>query len=866
MHSPAAHRGLQARPSSPFLPPATQPSKPAPLDAIQLYARARAKLVDNQRVEAIALLEKAAALDPDSFELQNDIGRAYLATSATGTASNRAMAAFEKAAAIDPDRLDVQFELGRQYLNHNDAARALDRLRTARLTSGYRTDAESDTAAMLEFFLARALKQNGYTAAALDEFAKLLKRMSRTGVSQRSGPELIYFVRHPEILYAEVGDLYEKRGEYAQALQAYELALSTDKENSDLAVRVVRAALSAGRIDDAKKRAADLVAKNHASGESVELLREIYRRVGHPEGATEALRKLHEQNPTDRLIFYALLDQLKANGRSEEAEKLLAGAARDSDANADLIRRLFALYQSRNDIEAAMRLLVDSLANRPDSLREIGPLWTELLRPARRGRLRLRTLQEMTVPPQQEAARLFWVSQLAAVWNRDALASSALRQAADLKPPFAPVQRLMVKETWAKPDLDEQQKIEACKQLANNVEREGNAALAAELRGRSMLMQTQPDAAGAAKAFATAQALGNHSPDLQLMHAVAILKQGNQARAEQLLWKLLSDWPQFEEAYSQLFELYLKERSVEQALGVLRKWLDGVPSSVDARLLQATIYAQTGDAQAMASAGNLLEDLFTEQPENLEVLRANESFYRRRGKLEEFIVKLEAERTKNPDNREGVEVLVSIYAAEKRMAEASRVLDAARAAVANDPDLLYYVAHLYERIEQKETTEQLLGEVVRMDPHHAAASNDLGYTWADEGKNLDRAESLVRVAVEQEPDNQSYLDSMAWVEYKRGKFAEARGFLDRAIGPANRPDPVVLDHLGDVLYRLNQPQDAVKQWKRSLQRIDESNLERDDLKQLRLQLMTKLKQQEQSQPVHVAPVLGGAVNSTDAKQ
>ena len=43
-------------------------------------------------------------------------------------------------------------------------------------------------------------------------------------------------------------------------------------------------------------------------------------------------------------------------------------------------------------------------------------------------------------------------------------------------------------------------------------------------------------------------------------------------------------------------------------------------------------------------------------------------------------------------------------------------------------------------------------------------------------------------------------------------------------------------------------------------------IERDDLKQLRLQLMTKLKQQEQSQPVHVAPVLGGAVNSTDAKQ
>jgi predicted Zn-dependent protease len=160
----------------------------------------------------------------------------------------------------------------------------------------------------------------------------------------------------------------------------------------------------------------------------------------------------------------------------------------------------------------------------------------------------------------------------------------------------------------------------------------------------------------------------------------------------------------------------------------------------------------------------------------------------------------------------------------------------------------------------------LLTEVVRMDPRHPAASNDLGYTWADEGKNLERAEQLVRVAVEAEPDNQSYLDSMAWVEYKRGKFAEARGFLDRAIGPANRPDPVVLDHLGDVLYRLDRPQDAAQQWKRSLKRVEESSRQREDLKQLRQQLLSKLQQQEKGAPVDVAPVVEMPKQSTQAKQ
>jgi predicted Zn-dependent protease len=219
---------------------------------------------------------------------------------------------------------------------------------------------------------------------------------------------------------------------------------------------------------------------------------------------------------------------------------------------------------------------------------------------------------------------------------------------------------------------------------------------------------------------------------------------------------------------------------------------------------------------------------------------------------------LEAERRRDPENRVAVEELVSLYSEQKKPADALRVLAAARAAVANDPDLLYYVAHLYERIDQKQTAEALLEQVVQLDPRHAGAHNDLGYTWADEGRNLEQAEAFVRVAVEEEPDNQSYLDSMAWVEYKRGKFGQAKAFLDRAIGPANRPDPVVLDHLGDVLYRLHEPTEAVAQWKRSLHRIEESDSDRDDLKTLRTALQAKLRQQAQGQPVDVAPIVENA--------
>ncbi len=858
----------QIEPRVTLPPPATRPAGDAPLAALEAYAHARASLVDNQRFSTINWLEKAANLDPYSFDVQYDLGRALLSTSPNRTASDRALAAFEKALQLNPNRLDLQYEIGRQYIDRNDPARALEHLRAARLTSDYTSDKTVDIAALVDFYLARALRLNGYTRAALDEYEGLLNRLSKPEFSSHSNPQLLSLRAHPQILYAEIGEIHEKRGGYAEALQAYEMALSADRDNPDFAMRVVRLCLTVGKLEEARSRAAGLVGRFHASADSLNLLKEVYRRLGDANGVRTALTKLHAEQPADRLVFYALLDQLKADGRPDEAERLLIEAARESQSDPDFTRRLFALYQGRNDIESSMRLLVDSLADRPDSLREIGPLWSELLKPARRGKLRLHVLQEMRVPAREEAARLFWVSRLAEIWHRDALARSALQQAAALKPAFPPVYRWLVGEYWSKPDWDEQQKLAAGEQLAVTAEEQGAKALGAELRGRGLF--SKGDAEGAAKAFASAQALGGRSPDLLLMQARAVFKQGNDARAEQLLWKLVSDWSQYEEAYSELFALYLQRRQVEPALNVLRRWLDAVPASVEARLLQSTIYAQSGQPDGVGQAKQILQSLFAEQPESADVLRAMEGFYRRYAKLDDFIAKLEEERVRNPENREAVERLVSIYADQKRLPEASRVLDAARAAVAADPDLLYYVAHLYEQIDQKQMTEQILQDVVRMDPRHAAASNDLGYVWADEGRNLDRAEALVRVAVDAEPDNQSYLDSMAWVEYKRGKFTEARGFLDRAIGPANRPDPVVLDHLGDTLYRLERPADAAAQWKRSLQRLDDDTAGaggevREELRQLRLQLKKKLEQQQHGEPVNVAPVLEVRQKATAAK-
>jgi len=294
----------------------------------------------------------------------------------------------------------------------------------------------------------------------------------------------------------------------------------------------------------------------------------------------------------------------------------------------------------------------------------------------------------------------------------------------------------------------------------------------------------------------------------------------------------------------------------------LQTWLSADPSNVQAQLLQAMLLIRTEHPE---EAEKILTRLFDAHPDDPQVLSALHQLYTQTGRLDQYIDRLEQQRAQHPDNRNAVEQLVEIYAAQSRLADATRVLDAMRTAVANDPDLLYYVANLYGRIGQQQTTEEILQQVLHLDPTHAPANNDLGYFWTDQGKNLSKAESMIRQAMQAEPDNQSFLDSLGWVLYKRGRFEEAKHYFEQAIGAAARPDPVVLDHLGDALYRLHQPAEAIQQWQRCLDRLADTP-QREELKTLRLKLQQKLKQAQNGEAVDVAPTADPAGQPAQAKE
>jgi tetratricopeptide (TPR) repeat protein len=116
-----------------------------------------------------------------------------------------------------------------------------------------------------------------------------------------------------------------------------------------------------------------------------------------------------------------------------------------------------------------------------------------------------------------------------------------------------------------------------------------------------------------------------------------------------------------------------------------------------------------------------------------------------------------------------------------------------------------------------EKAADLLRKSIALDPANAAeAYNYLGYMWADHNMHLDEAEEMIKHALEIEPNNGSYLDSLGWVEFRQGKFDQALAELLRAAKNIERDDPIVFEHIGDTYLKLDRVSEALGSWQKAL--------------------------------------------------
>jgi len=162
------------------------------------------------------------------------------------------------------------------------------------------------------------------------------------------------------------------------------------------------------------------------------------------------------------------------------------------------------------------------------------------------------------------------------------------------------------------------------------------------------------------------------------------------------------------------------------------------------------------------------------------------------------------------------------YVLEKagRSAEAVTWLTQALAVQPRAERLRFSLGVAQERAGDRAGAIRTMQSILEGAPDDAEAMNFVGYSWAEKGERLDEAEKLVRRAVDLEPDNGSYLDSLGWILFQRGDLQGAISTLERAEALTG-PEPTILEHLGDAYRRSGREADATRAWRRALQALDE---------------------------------------------
>jgi tetratricopeptide (TPR) repeat protein len=125
--------------------------------------------------------------------------------------------------------------------------------------------------------------------------------------------------------------------------------------------------------------------------------------------------------------------------------------------------------------------------------------------------------------------------------------------------------------------------------------------------------------------------------------------------------------------------------------------------------------------------------------------------------------------------------------------------------------LYYFRGISYERAKMWPKAEADFRKGLELFPDQPLILNYLGYSWVDQGSNLDEAFKMLHKAVELRPSDGYIVDSLGWALYKLGKYDEAVKELERAID-LKPGDPTINDHLGDAYWRLGRKLEAHFQW------------------------------------------------------
>jgi tetratricopeptide (TPR) repeat protein len=206
----------------------------------------------------------------------------------------------------------------------------------------------------------------------------------------------------------------------------------------------------------------------------------------------------------------------------------------------------------------------------------------------------------------------------------------------------------------------------------------------------------------------------------------------------------------------------------------------------------------------------------------------------------------------NPSDLEAIMALGNVLRGRKQFAECADVyskgIDTIGKPEKSNWMIYYFRGICFERAKQWPKAEADLKMALALFPDQPHVLNYLGYSWIDQGVNLDEGMRMIKRAVEQRADDGYIVDSLGWAYYRLGNMEEAVKQLERAI-ELKPEDPTINDHLGDAYWRVGRELEARFQWSHAR----DLKPEPDDLAKIEAKLKSGLPDDTAPEAEHKKP-------------
>ena len=126
-----------------------------------------------------------------------------------------------------------------------------------------------------------------------------------------------------------------------------------------------------------------------------------------------------------------------------------------------------------------------------------------------------------------------------------------------------------------------------------------------------------------------------------------------------------------------------------------------------------------------------------------------------------------------------------------------------------------YIGDTYHQLDNKQKAYEAYDRVLKSDSNNIYVLNNYAYYLSLDNQDLERALQMSAKTIKAEPKNATYLDTYAWILYKLERYPEAKKYMDKVFKYDKNPQGVNYEHFGDILYKLGDTKNAMKNWKKA---------------------------------------------------